>query len=102
MILEPGPAIDRPSETEMLGLTFLASGPDFKTLTVHALVPGSPAEQAGLRVGDRIVSVDGVPIADISLEQLWQLRTAAGRTVKVGVERDRVPLVVTIRIRRQI
>lgn len=28
-------------------------------------MPGSPAERAGVRVGDRFVSVDGVPVADL-------------------------------------
>ena len=32
-------------------------------VVVEVLSPGSPAETAGLRVGDRIVSVDGQPVA---------------------------------------
>lgn len=48
----------------------------------------SPAESAGLRVGDRIVSIDGTPVAN--LETLWtQLwRGAAEREVALEVERD--------------
>lgn len=31
-------------------------------LSVQALIPGCPAERAGVRVGDHILSVDGKPI----------------------------------------
>src|SRR5712692_11833694 len=31
-------------------------------VTVSDVTPGSPAEQAGLKVGDTIVSVDGKPV----------------------------------------
>jgi S1-C subfamily serine protease len=48
----------------------------------------SPAEAAGLRVGDRIAAIDGAPVA--SLDTLWtQLwRGAAEREVALEIERD--------------
>jgi serine protease Do len=48
----------------------------------------SPAEAAGLRVGDRIAAIDGSPVT--SLDTLWtQLwRGAAERAVVLEVERD--------------
>lgn len=42
------------------GLTIGSSGPDDGVIT-H-VDPGSPASQAGLAVGDRIISIDGKPV----------------------------------------
>lgn len=47
----------------------------------------SPAYQAGLRTGDRIVSLDGKPIA--SAERLRSsIRSSAEQPIELGVERD--------------
>lgn len=48
----------------------------------------SPAEAAGLRVGDRIAAIDGMPVAtlDALWTQLW--RGAPEREVALEVERD--------------
>lgn len=49
---------------------------------------GSPAEQAGLQVGDRIVEMDGIAyeVTEVLLRALW--RKKPGETVKLLVERD--------------
>ena len=49
--------------------------------------PGSPAEQAGIRVGDRLISIDGMPVRDRSI-------LAIGAMAR-GEEGTRVKLVVT-------
>ncbi|MBK9245886.1 MAG: RIP metalloprotease RseP [Burkholderiales bacterium] len=54
---------------------------------VRQLVPDSVAAVAGLRPGDRFVSIDGQPMArsrDVSL----LVRAAPGRTLQVVIERD--------------
>ncbi|MGY3169612.1 HhoA/HhoB/HtrA family serine endopeptidase [Thermostichus sp. MS-CIW-15] len=55
---------------------------------IGEVVPGSPAEQAGLREGDVIVEIDGQPIRDA--EQVQQLVDAAGvgKTLTLRVIRD--------------
>ncbi len=55
---------------------------------IGEVVPGSPAEQVGLRKGDVIVEIDGQPIRDA--EQVQQLVDAAGvgKTLTLRVIRD--------------
>ncbi|HPC82710.1 MAG TPA: RIP metalloprotease RseP [Thermoanaerobaculaceae bacterium] len=53
---------------------------------IHSLMPGSAAEQAGLRVGDRIVSVDGVPVRHF-YDLLKYVSASPGREITLGVER---------------
>ncbi|PWD82915.1 S41 family peptidase [Ignatzschineria cameli] len=40
-----------------------------RTLIVQAVAPNSPAEKAGIAVGDRIVSIDQIPADQLSLKQ---------------------------------
>ncbi|PIK91723.1 serine protease [Synechococcus sp. 65AY6Li] len=55
---------------------------------IGEVVPGSPAEQVGLRKGDVIVEIDGQPIRDA--EQVQQLvdATGVGKTLTLRVIRD--------------
>ncbi len=53
---------------------------------VGSLLPGMPAEQAGLRTGDRIVAVGGKPVENFP-ELVQELRSHPGQTVPLEVER---------------
>jgi len=52
------------------GFSVLKAG---RALHVVAVEPGSPAEAAGISVGDQIRSVDGQPMRDLSLDQAVRL-----------------------------
>jgi predicted aspartyl protease len=72
---------------------------DPAAFTVALVTPGSPAAQAGLAKGDRIVSVDGVDATRLSGFDLWQKHVQPpGTTVVYGVARgsdvQRVPVVL--------
>jgi carboxyl-terminal processing protease len=57
-------------------------------LMVKATVPGGPAERAGLRAGDRILAIDGRPLAGVPLTETVELiRGAAGTRVELFVQR---------------
>ncbi|MCR4680675.1 MAG: S41 family peptidase [Bacteroidales bacterium] len=58
------------------------------TVMVVATIAGGPAEKAGVRAGDRIVSVDGKSIIGTTNEKVFKLlRGKKGTKVKVGVRR---------------
>ena len=58
-------------------------------LTVRGLVPGGPALDSGLQVGDRILGVDGQRLTDMNLrESVMLIRGEAGTKVKLFVQRD--------------
>jgi len=59
------------------------------------VLPDSPAGQAGLRTGDRILTVNGEPLAS------WQalvkiVRASAGRALTMTLERQGAPRVITL------
>jgi serine protease Do len=55
---------------------------------VMEVVQGSPAQRAGIRSGDLIVELDGVPIADARDIQRMMVGEAIGRSVAALVWRD--------------
>ncbi|MYM87460.1 RIP metalloprotease RseP [Rugamonas sp. FT82W] len=53
---------------------------------VEEVLAGGPAARSGLRKGDLLLSVDGVPVAD-GIAFIEIIRNAAGKTVQVAVRR---------------
>ena len=69
-------------------------------LSVIATLPGSPAESAGIRAGDRIVEVDGHPVNAAAADDARRgLRGKPGTKVALLIERpgaaSRIPVTVT-------
>ena len=92
-LLENGYVTGRP----YLGISYLAVtdaqtaqqlGVNSYGVYIMEVVKGGPAEQAGLKAGDRIVSIDGTEIA--SKDDLGTLmqKHAAGDTLSITVARD--------------
>jgi len=97
-----GPARVRDGrEHDMSGLFLLAEGADLRTLRVHRVTPGSPAEEAGLRSGARVLAVDGKPAEAWTLTGLRErLRRQPDDPVALSVEQDGRASVVQLRLRR--
>lgn len=56
--------------------------------TVTSVLPGSPAEKAGLRAGDLITAVDGTDLSELTLlEAVNRMRGPKGTSVKLTVNR---------------
>ncbi|MGB3801903.1 MAG: PDZ domain-containing protein, partial [Lewinella sp.] len=71
------------------GLSILAGGKNLRSFTVSNVVPGSPAEQAGIQVRDRIRSVNGVPVSLLSLESvIRKLQRRPGKRIKMRIYRS--------------
>jgi regulator of sigma E protease len=62
---------------------------------VEQVVPGGPADRAGLRAGDLLLAVDGVPVAD-GIAFIDIMRASADKTLSVTLRRDGQPLTLSV------
>ena len=75
---------------EGIGITYeLIAGPDAQdTMSVVTVLDEGPSARAGLRTGDRIVSIDGQSAIGYSHEKIQStIKGRRGTTVEVGVRR---------------
>ena len=69
-------------------------------IVVLKVIAGMPGEKSGVKAGDRLVSVDGSPVATAPLKDIvMKLRGEPGSNVTVGLEREGKP--VEIKLTRQ-
>jgi carboxyl-terminal processing protease len=69
-------------------------------LQVISPLAGSPAERAGIRSGDVIVSVDGVDTTPLNLDEVAnRIRGPRGTSVTLGLVRDSTPMFEVVVVR---
>lgn len=75
------------------------------TILVIQPVKGGPSDRAGILAGDRIISVDGIPVAGVKMPEdsiVDRLRGEKGSEVKVGIYRNRTKERLVYSLRRGI
>ena len=98
----PSPSTPAPPETPRggtqgprLGITVAA---DAGGVRVDAVVPRSPADTAGVKVGDLITAANDKPTASVEDLQAIVADAGFGSSVKLAIMRDGKPTTVTVRI----
>jgi predicted metalloprotease with PDZ domain len=82
------------------GMSIIAGGQNLRTYNVANIVPGSPADEAGIQVGDRIVAMNGTSVSFIGLGALIRkLEGKVGKKIKIRYERDGKYNIVEFRLR---
>src|SRR5713101_6478007 len=95
---QPRLGIDAEDLSGQLGTFFGA--PDGEGILVHEVNPGSPAEKAGLKAGDVIISFNGERIRTVGdlREKLSTKRENKDKTVKLGVLRSKSEISLTVEL----
>ncbi len=97
MVLEPNAALDDPFRYDAFGALLSLDGEAF---LVRRVVEGSAARRAGVREGDRIVGMDGVPAKRLTFEAVRQRLLDAGTWVRLRVEREGLVRDVRVKLRK--
>lgn len=70
------------------GISLLAGGDNLRKYNVSDIVPGSPADRAGIQVNDRLRAVNGISTGLLTLEGIIRrLEGKAGKRIKLRVYR---------------
>lgn len=103
MILEPNANSGKPFNEDMCGITWTTGGRgDFTTFTVLRVVADSPAAAAGIKEGDRLVSIDGEPADGFTVHKLCEISRQDGRELRLILERDGRQISETLRLRPRV
>ncbi|MBA1336036.1 MAG: Carboxyl-terminal protease [Firmicutes bacterium] len=72
-------------------------------VTVISPIEGTPAHKAGIKPGDRVVSVDGIDVTQIAIDKVANMmRGEPDTTVKLGILRDNQPGIIYFEIVRKV
>lgn len=94
-IIAAGPAMNILLAVLLFALVFAAVGLEEPTLEVARVVPGMPAQEAGLQPGDEITAVAGQPVN--SWEQLARgIQSRPGEPTELEIRRDGSRLTITV------
>ena len=81
-----------------IGVTLDSTETEVRILSV---LPDGPAEHAGIKADDRIITIDGTPTSTLTRDQVVQrLRGPSGSHVIVGIERSGAREALTISVNR--
>lgn len=101
LLLIPGSGLSRPSEYyDFLGVQIVGAGERFNQFQIKAVMPDSPASEAGLQPGDEITAIDGEPATRMTLEQVIGKFSKPGSRRRLDVARGDKRQTVTVTTRR--
>lgn len=87
--LKPSKAFKENFQFDRSGLNIVASGVGLNQFTVQGVIPGSPADVAGILSGDRIVKIGLMPTSVLTLHDLQRIFfKKPGKKVKITVKRN--------------
>ncbi len=89
---EPNAQLGDPDEADGTGMRIWARGADLRSYYVRSVVPGSPAQEAGVQAGDALVSIGSEAAGSLTMEQIGRKTRGSGALALVfdraGEKRD--------------
>lgn len=84
-------------EFPSIGVSIITKAPDDDALVIIDVIPGGPAQIAGLKSGDKIVEADGHKFKGLSTDEaITKLKGAPGSVLTVKLLRNKKPLEIKV------
>jgi len=87
MFLEPNRLYHDQFEVNCSGLE-LVTDDAFQGVIIDHIYAGSPAHEAGLKVGDEIVQINGANVSDFQLPQIRSMLSQDGEEIEILIDRE--------------
>lgn len=103
LYLQPNKNFNKTFEFDKSGLVIIASDMQLNRFTIHDVIPGSPAAEAGIQKGDVIKRINWMPSAMLSLPDIHdRFKKKVGKKIRLVVKRDEQKLKFKFRLRKLI
>ena len=103
LYLKPNRKFKKSFDFDKSGIVVIAADVRLNSFIIHDVISGSPAYDAGLRSGDKIINFQGFPAPFLSLENITKkLRKKEGKKIKLRVKRGDERLDFVFRLRKLI
>ncbi len=100
LYLKPNKDFEKEFKFDRSGLSIFAFGPNFNNFYVKNIIPGSPADEAGIKKGDIITKVGIWKSKWYSLEKITnKLKGKTGETIKLTLNRKGQKIKVQFQLR---
>ena len=92
-----------PFEHNMSGIELMARGEDYHEFMIDKVIANSPADDAGLQEGDRVMFINNKSSKDISISEIYKLfQKGEGKPLNLVVKRGNGIILTTVNLRRLI
>ncbi|MGE5795984.1 MAG: PDZ domain-containing protein, partial [Ignavibacteria bacterium] len=102
MILKPYDSAFESMDWDMSGMFLYSEGNNFDQFYIYNVIPGSPADEAGIKGGDQIISIDGTNASSYSLDEIAKMFKLNGKQYKIVLLRDNKKINVEIKLHKMI
>ncbi|MEM7299358.1 MAG: PDZ domain-containing protein, partial [Bacteroidota bacterium] len=93
MFVKKNPAYRQEFEYNVSGLEVISSGEEYDTFIISYVRPDSPADQAGLKVNDEIVAMNGFSLESVDITDVYgTLSKRSGRFLNLKIKRGKETL----------
>lgn len=100
LFLKPTSRIKDKFEMDRSGLIIFAHGSDLREYVVQGIIDGSPADEAGLQIGDILIRIQGFPATFFTLNQITRkLQKREGKRIRLVVRRGEEQLKFAFELR---
>ena len=102
--LRPTASLREPFEHDMSGIDLMAMGKNYRRYLVQRVLPGSPAEEAGVQVEEELMSINFTPVTTYSISEVNRiLHSEDGRLLVLMLRRPNGNVhPVAVRLKRRI
>lgn len=97
LILETPQAAQPPTDDyDLSGLWLAASGPQLNRYKVGAVTKNTPAQRAGVQIGDEMISINNRAVSEMTLVQVRQTLSQSGQAITLRLARKTKPITVRL------